>query len=58
VAEGAGIGKLAAVVSPPDSRLQAPCDIRYTTMTDGNRAGRWLKYTAFVDVEETSECAD
>jgi len=58
VAEGAGIGKLAAVVSPPDSRLQAPCDIRYTTMTDGNRAGRWLKYTAFGDVEETSECAD
>jgi RHS repeat-associated protein len=58
VAGGAGIGKLAALVSAPDSRLSGPCTIQHATLTDGNRTGRWLAYTATGDVDTVSECAD
>jgi RHS repeat-associated protein len=58
VAPGAGIGKLAAVVSAPDSHLKAPCTVPNATNTDGNRAGRWITYTALGDVQDVSECTD
>jgi RHS repeat-associated protein len=62
-AEGAGIGKLAAVLSARDAGLQGSCDVQHTTdvpyaETDGNRTGRSLKYTQFGDVAEVSECVD
>jgi len=53
-----GIGMLAAVVSAPDPGLAGPCSIPNTTLTDGNRAGRSLKYTKFGELTEMSECAD
>ena len=56
--EGAGKGKLAAVLGPPDSRLALPCEVAHTTLTDGKRAGRSYKYTAFGDVDEITECVD
>jgi RHS repeat-associated protein len=63
IAQGAGIGKLAAVLSPRDSHLAAPCNVRYTTQvsyaeTDGNRTGRSFTYTQFGDVADVSECID
>src|SRR5262249_29125958 len=58
VADGAGVGKLAAMVSAPDARLNLPCSIPHTTVTGANRAGRWFTYTAFGEVQDTSECTD
>jgi RHS repeat-associated protein len=58
VAPGAGIGKLAAVISAPDPRLHGPCSVPGTTLTDGNRAGRSLSYDAFGSVTNVSECTD
>ncbi len=55
---GAGIGKLASSISPPDTRLVGPCTIPYTTVTDGNRAGQWLTYTTTGEVSEVFECTD
>ena len=57
-APGGGIGKLAAMISAPDSNLAGPCTIPFVTATDGNRAGKSYKYTAFGDVQEVDECAD
>jgi RHS repeat-associated protein len=63
IAQGAGIGKLAAVLSPRNSGLAARCDVRYTKRvayaeTDGNRTGRSFTYTQFGEVAEVSECID
>jgi RHS repeat-associated protein len=53
-----GKGKLAGMVNSPDTKLNGPCNVEHTTLTDGNRAGRWFKYAANGDVEEAFECAD
>jgi YD repeat-containing protein len=58
IASGAGIGKVAAMVSAPDSKLNAPCTVPNTTQTDGNRAGRSFTYDGFGNVQEVTECAD
>jgi RHS repeat-associated protein len=58
VAPGAGIGKLAGMVSVPDPNLKQPCTIPYTRMTDGNRTGRSFSYTPFGDVAQVDECID
>ena len=57
-AEPGGVGKLAAVVSAPDSRLKGPCGILHTTLSDGNRSGRSFKYNAIGEVVQVSECTD
>ena len=57
-APGAGIGKVAAMVSAPDPNLGGPCTIPLTTATGGNRSGKSYKYTGFGDVQEVDECAD
>jgi RHS repeat-associated protein len=58
VADGAGVGKLAAMISPEDSRLSLPCTVPHTTQTSGNRAGRWFTYNPFGDTSEAFECVD
>ncbi len=58
VAPGAGIGKLAAMISAPDPKLKGACTIPNTTQTSGNRAGRSFTYTAFGDVAQVDECID
>jgi RHS repeat-associated protein len=58
VAPGAGIGKLAAMVSSPDTKLAGACTIPFVTVTDGNRAGKSFTYDQFGDVQQVSECAD
>lgn len=58
VAPGAGIGKLAAMVSAPDPKLAGLCTIPKTTVSGGNRAGKSYQYNAFGDVQEVDECAD
>jgi RHS repeat-associated protein len=57
-APGAGVGKLAAMVSPPDPNLAGPCTIPLVTITGGNRAGKSWRYTALGEVQEVDECAD
>ena len=57
-APGAGKGKLAAMVSAPDSHLAGPCTIPLVSATGGNRAGKSFRYTALGDVQEMDECAD
>jgi RHS repeat-associated protein len=57
VAGGAGIGKLAAMVSAPEDRLTGVCAIPF--VGDGfHRAGRSFTYTDFGEVETASECPD
>jgi RHS repeat-associated protein len=58
VAPGAGIGKVAAMVSPPDVRLIGRCAVPFVTASDGSRAGRSFTYTAFGDVKDESACTD
>jgi RHS repeat-associated protein len=59
VAPGAGVGKLAAMISAPDdAKLNAPCVVPFVSVTGGNRAGRTIRYTQFGDVEEESQCTD
>jgi len=62
VATGAALGKLAAVIGPPDSRLKkacvAPTTVPSTVDTSGNRPIRWYAYNPFGDVSEVSECTD
>jgi RHS repeat-associated protein len=58
VAPGAGVGKLAALVSAPDSRLAASCAALYGSAADGNRATQSFTYTAFGQVEDVSQCTD
>jgi RHS repeat-associated protein len=57
-ADGGGIGRLAAVVGPPDPRLTGSCAIPHVGQTSGNRAGRWFVYDAFGSVTESNECVD
>jgi RHS repeat-associated protein len=60
VAEGAGVGKLAAVISAPDQHLDTFCSIPNApaAASTGNRTGRWFKYTSFGELQEESECID
>ena len=58
VAPGAGIGKVAAMVSAPDAKLAGPCAIPLVAATDGNRAGKSFTYDQFGDVQQVTECAD
>jgi hypothetical protein len=55
-----GIGKLAAMVSPSDSRLTGACQIEFSPAPgDGEKqAGRSYHYTEFGDVDEVTDCAD
>jgi RHS repeat-associated protein len=58
-ADGAGIGKLAAVIGfPDDERLKAPCTIPLTNEPNGNRAGRWYAYDSFGNMTVSNECVD
>jgi RHS repeat-associated protein len=58
VAPGPGIGKIASVISPPDSRLASPCTIPHASQTDGNRSGRSYTYDANGNVGHVDECTD
>jgi RHS repeat-associated protein len=58
VAPGAGVGKLAAVVSAPDSRLKGNCSIPHITGADGPRTGRAFSYTDGGDIKEEIACVD
>jgi RHS repeat-associated protein len=57
-APGAGIGKLAAMIGPPDTRLTNPCVIPYFAPSGALRVGRWFEYDTFGNVLEAFECAD
>jgi RHS repeat-associated protein len=62
VAPVAGVGKLAAMISAPDSRLSGPCGVPATVpstvATDGNRAIRSFSYTPLGDLAEADECVE
>jgi RHS repeat-associated protein len=64
VAPGAGIGKLAAMVSPPNPALKGPCTNipavppNGTILTDGNRSGRSFQYTTLGQIQQVTECVD
>ena len=58
VGTGAGIGKLAAMVSAPDARLLGPCSLPYVTLTDGKRSGQFFAYDQFGEVVQESQCTD
>jgi RHS repeat-associated protein len=55
---GAGIGRLAASVSPSDVRQSGECVIPYTTQSGPGRTGRSYKYNEFGDVLRIDECID
>jgi RHS repeat-associated protein len=55
---GAAVGKLVAMVGPPDTHLEAPCSIPYVDATDGNRAGKALTYDNFGQLSQIAECVD
>ena len=60
-APGAGIGKLAAVIGPPDTRLSGSCrppSAASAIDTSGNRAMRWFTYNDVGELVEASECTD
>jgi len=58
VAPGAGIGKVAAILSAPDPRLNGTCTIPNVSVNGDHRAGRWFSYTPFGDMADVSECTD
>jgi RHS repeat-associated protein len=60
VGSGAGVGKIAAMIGAPDSRLNGPCAAPsyVTSSTDGNRAIRTWSYTQFGQIEEVQDCID
>jgi RHS repeat-associated protein len=55
-----GVGKLAAMMSPSDSRLAGACQVAFAPRPpDGEKqAGRSYHYTEFGDVDEVTDCAD
>jgi RHS repeat-associated protein len=53
-----GVGKLAAIMGAPDTRLKGPCNAPYGAASDDPRAARWFSYTGLGDVQEVFECAD
>jgi YD repeat-containing protein len=44
VGDGAGIGKLAAMVGAPQSALSAPCEVPKVTQTGGTGLANWWKW--------------
>jgi RHS repeat-associated protein len=59
VATGAGLGKLAAMISAPASKLNGgACPVPYDTAPDEHRAAKWFTYTAKGDVDEVFDCVD
>ena len=61
VAPGAGVGKLAAMVSAPDDRLGgSPCvvPIQLQAAVGGKRTARWFDYTSLGDLQEEFQCTD
>jgi len=64
VAPGAGIGQVAAMVSPSDGRFKGACtgipSLPQGTAVDldGSRATRAFQYTSSGDLEEAFECVD
>jgi RHS repeat-associated protein len=57
-APGAGIGKLAAMVSAPDPNLGTCALPSGATVTGGQRAVKAFQFTPFGDLQEADECAD
>jgi RHS repeat-associated protein len=58
-AGGAGIGKLAAMVSEPDPNLNGACGLPSgAVVSGGNRAVKSYAYTALGDLQAVAECAD
>jgi RHS repeat-associated protein len=55
---GAAIGKLVAMISAPDSRLQGACSIPYVDATDGFRSGKAYYYDSLGQLQQVYECAD
>jgi len=55
-----GIGKLAAMVSPSDPRLNGTCTLEFAPAPPSgqNQAGRSFHYTEFGQIEEVTDCAD
>jgi len=55
-----GIGKLAAMVSPSDSKLEGTCQVEFAPLPDAGekRAGRSIHYTQFGELEEVTDCVD
>jgi RHS repeat-associated protein len=55
-----GIGKLAAMVSPSDTRLADTCQIEFApdAAAGEKHAGRSYHYTPFGDVDQVTDCAD
>jgi RHS repeat-associated protein len=58
VAQGAGIGRLAAQISEPDLGLAGPCSVPYVTLTDGKRSGLSFAYDQFGELVQESQCTD
>ncbi|HXT99775.1 MAG TPA: RHS repeat-associated core domain-containing protein, partial [Polyangia bacterium] len=57
-APGAGIGKVAAMVSEPDDKFRGTCDASYDLPSGEKRAVRSFTYNNFGDVEDTYDCVD
>src|SRR6185312_12589969 len=58
-APGASRGKLAAMISAPDTRFAGSCALPAgATVAGGNRAVKTYQYTPFGDIQEADECAD
>ena len=58
-AHGAGIGKLAVMVSAPDPKLNGTCAVPQGVPAAGGQvAVKFYVYTEFGDVQEVDECTD
>ncbi|HXU02405.1 MAG TPA: FG-GAP-like repeat-containing protein, partial [Polyangia bacterium] len=57
-APGAGIGKVAAMVSAPDDRFRGPCFANYGLPSGEKRAVRSFSYTSLGEVAQTDDCVD
>jgi len=55
-----GVGKLAAMLSPSDSRLAGSCTLEFAPAPapGQNQAGRSFHYTEFGELEEETDCVD
>jgi RHS repeat-associated protein len=58
-APGAGVGKLAAMVSEPNGKLNGSCALPTgITVTGGDRAVKQYSYGQLGELRQTDECAD